>query len=343
MALLREATRATELSGVRTSAVSLIDESLVWENHCCMPFQDVERWMPQLERYRTAGFDLVHINVGDSDVPLHTVVSTLAAYRAWLSERREHYALIKNVQDILDARRQGKLAVCFDIEGAQALGTDLSLIASFYEMGVRWLLMAYNCANAVGAGCHDAVDNGLTAFGRRFVAEMDRVGMVKDVAHTGYWTAREVIDLSTAPVNISHSNPRTLNEHPRCVPDDLMKACAASGGVMGISGLGLFLGGNDASTASFVRSIDYAVEIMGINHVGIGSDYVFDQQDLGTNLESKRHIWPEGFGYGPGIRFVPPEQLSEIVTALVGRGYRDPDIQKILGGNFLRVAERVWK
>ncbi len=324
-------------------AARLIRDTLVWENHCCMPFEDAPRWMPQLERYRRAGFDVVHVNIGDSDIPLDRMLRALAGFRAWLSERPEEYVLVSGVADILRARQSGKLAVCFDIEGAQALGKDLGLIPIFYSLGVRWLLMAYNCGNLVGAGCHDAVDGGLTEFGRRFIAGMDRVGMIKDVAHTGYRTARDVIEASSVPVNISHSNPRALNDHPRCVPDDLMKACAASGGVMGITGLGLFLGGNDISTENVVRSIEYSVGVMGIDHVGLGLDYVFDQQGLTGDFDLKRQYWPEGFGYDSGTRFVPPEQLPEVVEALLARGYRPEDVAKLLGGNFLRVAQQIWK
>jgi membrane dipeptidase len=324
-------------------ADELVADTVVWENHCCMPFEDAARWMPQIERYRAAGFDVVHVNIGDSDIPLDRMLRALAGFRYWLADRTDEYALVNKVNDILDAKKQGKLAICFDIEGAHALGTDLGLIQIFYQLGVRWLLLAYNCANAVGSGCHDAVDGGLTAFGRLFVAEMDRIGMIKDVAHTGHRTAREVIESSTVPVNISHSNPRALNNHPRCVPDDLMKACAASGGVMGISGLGLFLGGNDVSTTNVIRSIDYSVQVMGIDHVGIGLDFVFDQQDLSDGYELKRHIWPDGFGYGVGNRFAQPEQLREIVEGLLVLGYRETDVRKIIGGNFLRVAQQVWK
>jgi membrane dipeptidase len=308
-----------------------------------MPFTDIPQCMPQIERYRAAGFDVVHINIGDSDISLDRMVRTLAAYRAWLSERSHAYAIASSVGDIVNARGQGRLSVCFDIEGAQALGTDLALISMFYELGVRWMLMAYNCGNAVGAGCHDATDEGLTPFGRRFIAEMDRVGMIKDVAHTGYRTARDVIAASSTPVNISHSNPRALNDHPRCVPDDLMRACAETGGVLGISGLGLFLGNDDVSTANVVRSIDYAVDVMGIEHVGVGLDFVFNIGQLTSSSGRKPHIWPPGFGYETGTRFVPPEQIEEIVEALLVRGYREQDLRKILGGNFLRVASQVWK
>src|SRR5688500_12327317 len=135
-------------------ASTLIASSLVWENHCCMPFEDAPRWMPQLERYRRSGFDVVHINIGDSDIPLDRMVRALAAYRAWLAARPGEYVLISSVEDILDAQTHDRLAVCFDIEGAQALGTELALVSMFYDLGVRWLLMAYNCANAVGSGCH---------------------------------------------------------------------------------------------------------------------------------------------------------------------------------------------
>lgn len=324
-------------------ASQLIQDSLVWENHCCMPFVGIERAMPGLERYRTAGFDVVHINIGDSDIPLEQMTRTLETYRAWLAERPEEYVLVDRVDDVRRANREGKLGVCFDIEGAYAIGENLELIPMFYSRGVRWMAMTYNCRNLVGAGCHDAHDDGLTSFGRRLIAQMDRVGVIKDVAHTGYRTAREVIDASSVPVTISHSNPRALNDHPRCVPDDLMRACSRSGGVMGISGLGILLGGDDTSTGNFVRSVDYAVNVMGIDHVGIGLDFVFDPSTLDSTGSTKPEFWPEGYGYGPGMRFVPPEQVTAIVEALLASGYRDGDVAKILGGNFRRVASEVWK
>lgn len=323
-------------------ALQVIQDSLVWENHACMPFTGIRRVLPQLARYRQAGFDVIHLNIGDSDIPLETIVGVLATFRAWLAERPDEYLLATRIDDVMRAKRESKLAVCFDIEGAYALGDQLDLIPFFYGLGVRWMLMAYNRGNLVGAGCHDAKDEGLTSFGRRFVAEMDRVGMIKDVAHTGYRTARDVIEASRLPVNISHSNPRAHNDHPRCVPDDLMRACAQTGGVMGISGLGIFLGRNDISTQNVVRSIDYSVNVMGIDHVGIGLDYVFDLDALDSFSGAKADIWPPEH-YSEPSRFVPPEQLGEIVDALIAKGYRDADLSKLLGGNFLRVARQVWK
>lgn len=112
---------------------------------------------------------------------------------------------------------------------------------------------------------------------------------------------------------------------------------------MGISGLGIFLGNNDTSTESFVRNVDYSVQVMGIDHVGIGIDYVFDQKKLTGGFDLKRHIWPEGFGYEVGTRFVAPKQIEDIVEALLVRGYIEADLKKVLGENFLRVARQIWK
>src|SRR5690606_36645690 len=135
-----------------------------------------------------------------------------------------------------------------------AVADQPSLVSLYYELGVSWMLIAYNRNNAAGSGCQDE-DRGLTDFGRMVIDEMTRVGMIVCCSHTGYRTAREVIDYSKNPVIFSHSNPRALRDHPRNIPDELMKACAARGGVVGINGIGLFLGENDNSTEAIVRHI----------------------------------------------------------------------------------------
>ncbi len=318
--------------------------TLVWEDHCCVSFDNSERWLPELARFRKAGFDLVHLNVGDATSSFAQVMSALARFRHWLRARPDEYVLASTIADAERAKREGKLAVCFDVEGAYSIEDDLTRISLYYDLGVRWMAMVYNRANLVGSGVHDDVDQGLTAFGHKLVAEMDRVGMIKDVAHTGYRTARDVCEASSVPVTISHSNPRALTDHPRCVPDDLMRACAATGGVLGISGIGIFLGNNDVSAANVVRSIDYSVELMGIDHVGIGTDFgMSDPAQTATHFEERRHVWPAGYGYEAGVRFAPPEILAEVAELLLQRGYAEADVGKVLGGNFERVARAVWR
>jgi membrane dipeptidase len=323
-------------------AARIHSNALVWDCHGCMPLQADDRFLPQLARYRTSGVDMVLLNVGGFGQSLDAHVRVLAYMRDWLLERPEEYVLGLCVDDIQRAKREGKLAVAFDIEGCAVLGEQPSLVSAFYALGVRWMLIAYNRNNPVGGGCQDD-DPGLSALGRRVVDEMERVGMLVCCSHTGYRTARDVIEHSGNPVIFSHSNPRALCDHPRNIPDELMKACAESGGVVGINGAGVFLGSNDTRSERIVEHIDCAVQLLGPAHVGLGLDYTFDMEELDRTLEAYRDTWPEELDYKPGIRFVEPEQMPEITEGLLKRGYPERHIRGILGGNFLRVAERVWK
>ena len=327
---------------ISAEARRLHEEALVWDNHGCLPIRLDDEYLPQLSRYRETGVDMVSINVGFGDMPWHRHVEMLAHFRAWLAARPEDYILALTAGDILTAKTDGKLAVAFDIEGAGAIQDQLSLIQLYYDLGVRWMLIAYNQNNLAGGGCHDE-DPGLSAFGRRMVAEMARTGMVVCCSHTGTRTTLDAIAHSPAPVILSHSNPRANWDHPRNLPDEVLDACAAGGGVVGINGIGIFLGQNDCSSEAIVRAIDYTVQRIGAEHVGLGLDYAFDQEEVAQYVRANRDIFPPGAGYDSGIRMAPPEQMPEITEALLKRGYTERDIRAILGENFLRVAQQVWR
>lgn len=141
----------------------------------------------------------------------------------------------------------------------------------------------------------------------------------------------------------SHSNPKAIHDHDRNIPDDLMLACARTGGVVNINGIGIFLGRNDNSTDTLVRHIDYAAQLIGPDHVGLGLDYVFDPTELNDYLRNNPDLWPAGAGAGQAMAMVEPERFPDIAEALLQRGYRESDVQGILGHNNLRVARQVWK
>jgi membrane dipeptidase len=172
---------------------------------------------------------------------------------------------------------------------------------------------------------------------------MARAGMVVCCSHTGDRTTLDVMAYSSVPVILSHSNPRANWDHPRNVPDKILDACAKGGGVVGINGIGIFLGENDCSTAAILRAVDYAVERIGADHVGLGLDYAFDQEEVAQYVRANRYIFPPGSGYDSGLNMAPPEQMPEITEGLLKRGYAERDIRAILGGNFLRVAKQVWR
>lgn len=327
-----------------TPAATLLRDSIVWDNHGCMPVgrpHDTS-FLPQLQRYRAAGVSAVMINIGFGDMGIEEHVRTLASMRHWLRARPDEYLLIASADDIERAHASGRLAVGFDIEGANAVADQISLVSLYHELGVRWMLLAYNNNNRAGGGCQDE-DTGLTAFGRALVAEMERVGMQVCCSHTGHRTVRDVFEIATKPVIFSHSNPSAVHAHPRNIPDDLIRACAATGGVVGINGIGSFLGANDNRSETFARHVDHVAQLVGAQHVALGLDYVFDSQEMDDYLAKMAHTFPPELGYQKGVRMVAPEQLESIVHVLQKLGYSDTDLRAVLGGNLMRLARSVWK
>jgi len=266
----------------------------------------------------------------------------IAAFRAWLAEHSDRFVLAGTVAEIAAARRAGKLAVAFDLEGSTMLEDDLAMLRLYRDLGVRQIHLAYNRDNSIAGGCHGS-DVGLSTLGRRVVAEINALGLIMDCSHSGLQTSLEVMALSQKPVVFSHSNPKGLKGHARNITDEQIRACAATGGVVAVSGIGIFLGANDIRTETLLRHIDYVVERVGVDHVGLGLDYVFDREadDLPPDVDRKEW-WPPGNEYGEGMEIVPPERLPEITEGLLARNYSAEDVAKILGGNMARAAEASW-
>jgi membrane dipeptidase len=305
-----------------------------------MPLVTKPDFLPQLSRYRRSGVNMVSINVTYDVYPWYHGLKMIAYFRWWLASHADQYVLVRSVSDVIDAKRTQKLAVAFDVEGACAIDDQISLIDLYYDLGVRWMLVAYNRNNRAGGGCKDQ-DSGLTEFGRKVVTEMARVGMVVCCSHTGERTAMQVIEHSPNPVILSHSNPLSMWRHRRNVSDSLMRAVATTGGVVGLNGLGHFLGDNSPET--FIRHLDYAVGLIGPEHVGLGLDYVFDVTEMSDIVAKNPEMFPPNEGYGAKLEMLAPESIPVVVEGLLKLGYSNESLRAILGGNFLRVAQRVWK
>ena len=318
--------------------------SIVWDQHGCLPLRPEAAAVEQLELYRRAGVSFVSINVGMDSTPPLDAIKILAAFRNGVLARPEHFVLAKGVSDVISAHATGRLAVAFDLEGTEPLDGDVDLVEVFRTLGVGTMLIAYNSRNRASGGCHDEEDTGLTDFGRSVVREMNRAGMLVDATHCSRQTTFDLFETSTAPVIFSHSVPSAIKRHPRNIDDDQMRACAATGGVIGINGVGIFLGDNDASTEALVRAVDYAVQLVGADHVGLGLDYVFDRDELRAFVAAQS-TFPAGFGYreNADLEFVSPTQIADVRVQLAQRGYDAAAVEGILGGNFLRVAGEVWR
>lgn len=323
---------------------ALYRSAIVWDAHACLPLE-YNADMSPLERHRQAGATFVSVNVGMDFNPLGQVIRVIAGFRDWLTRHSDHYLLVQGIADVYRAKRESKLAVAFDLEGSMMLEDDLTMLRLFRDLGVKQIHLAYNLNNSIAGGCHD-VDLGLTDLGREVVREINRVGMLMDCSHSSRETALEIMDISAKPVIFSHANVQALVDHRRNIDDERILACAKTDGVIGINGIGLFLG-NTLEIPALIRHIDYLAEHVGTRHIGLGIDYAFDSTNpLHSDLppgERSDKWWPKEFGYGGNdIGCVAPEALPQIAEALSKGGYKDADVTAILGGNFLRVAEATW-
>ena len=323
---------------------NLVAASLVWDSHAGV-FPDPDDNLSALQSWYRAGVNYISFNVGFDVVDWQTTLQTLLAYRRRLRELSGSVTQIGSVDNILAARKEGKLAVSFDIEGANALNGDAAMVSAYFELGVRQMLLTYNLGNAAAGGCHDE-NTGLTGFGREVVAEMNRVGMIVDCSHAAHHTTLDMMEASTAPVVFTHSNPTARCAHGRNIMDDQIRLCADTGGVVGINGMGIFLGDNDNSDETFADHVCYVADLVGAKHVGVGLDYKpasGSSDALGAILRARPDYWPLAERYGTkNIKLVSPGQLPGICRILSRRGWSQDDLRGFLGENFLRVARAVW-
>lgn len=309
----------------------------IWDAHACFPLRP-EADLGELERYRQAGAAFVSINIGMDMDPLEKVIQVLAGYRSYLASH-PGYLLARSVDDILRALKTGRLAVAFDLEGSEPLAGNLKMVSFYYDLGVRQMLLAYNRDNRASGGCMEG-KYGLTDFGREVIREMNRVGMLVDLSHMSEEAALEACEVSTEPVIYSHSNPKGLREHARNISDEQIKACARTGGVIGINGVGEFLGGTGSDL--LVGNIAYVADLVGPEHVGLGLDYVIDKQELIEYIQGHPEVFPPE-KIKDCLEFAGPQQYCEVASLLQQKRYASKAIHGILGMNFLRVAGKVWK
>ena len=314
------------------------DQSLIWDAHACFPLKP-NADLSELKRYKDSGVNFVSLNIGMDMDPFENIIQVLACYRKHIAAHPGDFVLALAVDDILKAKGSGKLAIAFDLEGSEPLSGNLNLISFYYDLGVRQMLLAYNRDNRASGGCMEG-KIGLTDFGKKVIREMNHVGMIVDVSHMGYLATMDAFDTSMAPVIFSHSNPTGLRKHARNISDEQIKACAKTGGVIGINGIGDFLGGT--SSEIMVENIEYVTNLVGPEHVGIGLDYVVDKQELADYIEGHPEVFPSD-RFNEYLAFVEPEQFPDFTELLYKKGYSEQTIKGILGGNFLRVAEKVWK
>lgn len=330
--------------GVAEHARRLYAQALVWDN--TFPFGpscgSEAAHVATLGRMRAAGYSCVSLTTASDNNDMPDAVRKIARDIALFRSLGRDYVLVRNAHDIPRAKAEGKLAVVFTFQGTLPFERDIALVELYWRLGVRMALLAYNQRNNVADGCHEPADGGLSRFGVEVVREMNRVGMLVDCTHTGYRSSMQAMEVSTSPVVFSHSNPRALVDHERNIRDDQALACARTGGVVGVNGVSLFLGA-PPDAATLFRHVDYWVNLLGPEHVGIGLDAVSEPSVLLGLMGAKSADKYPAAQYAVAPVFGAPEVLPELAEEMLRRGWPDPAVEGVLGANWLRVARQVWR
>lgn len=299
-----------------------------------------------LEELRDGGLTAVHATVAYHGLARET----LSAIAAWNRRFREHADLVRPVRtaaDIAAAQRGGRTGIILGAQNCSPIEDDIGLVAVMHDAGLKIMQLTYNNVSLCGGGCYDLDDPGLTRFGREVVAEMNRLGMVIDLSHSAERTTLETIDYSGRPVAVTHANPQFFLETPRNKSREVLRALAARGGMLGLSLYVQHLpDGPRCTMDAYVHMIARTVELMGADHVGIGSDMCrgldgttidwmrngrWRHVDAAERESLRRAGWPAQPDW-----FRSPADMPALADALSRAGFAPDEVDSIMGGNWMR-------
>jgi membrane dipeptidase len=253
---------------------------------------------------------------------------------------------VERIEDFEAARREGRLGVFFGLQSASCLEQDRKRVRILHKLGLRVLQLTYMERNFLGDGCLEPENRGLTHFGIQVVRDCARVGILVDCSHVGERTTLDAARYSPNPIVVSHTAVRAIADNPRCVTDEQMKAVADKGGAIGITPYAPYIRSDRTPTlADFVDHVEYAVKLIGEDHVMIATD-MFDGKtpaNWATPWYYQEIIGNAGYSTRRVPGFNRKEHLAGVVAAFLERGLGEAAIRKIVAGNFLRVAGQAWK
>lgn len=303
----------------------------------------VSPWSVRCERaaLRQGGVDAVFTTVAS----LEDTGQAVTRVAQWIRAGEDPAMPVRvatSVADIRAAKASGDTAVVLHFQGSEPLRAGAELVAAFARLGVRVIQPTYNYRGAAGDGCCEPENAGLSRFGKALVTEMNQHQIAVDIAHAGVRTSLETIETSTRPVIASHANARAVCEHPRNLPDEVIKAVAASGGVIGLCAYPSFVSAKPQP--SLDQLIDHAVHIAdlaGAAHIGLGLDFADEGEEEYDFYGYDERYYPRPPWVWPrGIEWL--HQCSNISPALQARGFSPDEAAGVMGTNFLRVLTTIW-
>ena len=312
----------------------------------------------ELQVGNVAAFNLT-VQFTDVEAGYEVCLDDIASWLGVIEARAGEWRLVLDAEDILSAGREGRVGVIMGWQNGRALEDNLDRLNVLHRLGLRILQLTYNKRNFLADGCLEPDDGGLSAFGCDAVRRMNELGIAVDLSHCSDRTAIMAVEVSSKPVLITHSGARAVADWQRNCSDDAMKAVAAGGGVIGITLYGPIVWGGDPARRptldDFRRHLDHVVDLVGIEHVGLGTDqyqvvdragYCEGLDVAQDNINPASAAYSEAFGFTYTTRYPSDcETIADyprITETLVRAGWGEGDVRAFLGENFLRAFRAIW-
>ena len=301
------------------------------------------------QRFLDCGIKVFHHSFGMGGPNVHNeALLYFAGLNAFIARYSDTFTRVSRWRDLEPLVHSPRIGVIPGLQNAEHFRTpdDVQL---FYSLGQRVAQLTYNAQNALGCGSTERRDCGVSDFGVAIIQKMNQVGMLVDVSHCGEMTTLDAFEVSSKPVAITHANCRALIDHPRCKTDEAIRRMAAKGGVMGITGVRMFVRSAEPTTIEhLVDHIDHVAKLVGVEYVGVGSDCDLSGYDALPEAQDRalRANYKSSYAFRDKLdieAFGHPRKIFDLTEALLRRGYGDADIIGILGGNFRRMLKQVWE
>jgi membrane dipeptidase len=293
--------------------------------------------------------------VAGPEEPYQVSIDAIDEMDVLIAANSEHLTKILTASDIRAAKNSGRSGVIYGFQNAEQLGEDTARVDDFFQRGVRIIQLTYNIANTLGHGSMVPENGGLTEFGRAAVEAMNVAGIVVDLSHSGEQTCLDALAVSNAPILLSHTGCRAISDLPRNKTDAELRLTAESGGIVGIYFMPFLREDGQARAVDVVRHVEHAINVCGEDHVAFGSDgstsTVDDMESyrvaVREEMAERRRMGISATGERDDVvPFIPdmrgPELYREFASHLKARGHSDARIEKIMGGNLLRLFNEVW-
>ena len=308
-------------------------------------------WSPEIfAEMRAGGVACVHVTVSYWE-DFRETVARITDWHRRFERHADLITLVRTADDVRRAQREGKTGIVFGFQNCSPIQDDFALVQVLHELGARFMQLSYNNQSPLATGCYEAEDPGITRFGRQAIQEMNRVGLVVDMSHSAERSTLEAIEISERPIAITHANPAVWHPALRNKSDTVLKALAESGGMLGLSLYPHHLeGGSDCTLESFCEMAARTAELMGVGHIGLGSDLCQGHAD--SVVEWMRNgRWSKVLDYGEGTKatagfpaqpgwFRNNRDFGNIAGGLAAVGFSGDEVGRIMGLNWLDFFDR---